>query len=242
MPKAESNRPRTPRDRAPTDPVLACELRPFAHPVSDALVLAATDRAERHHATRTSPGVLLAEVFAHMGFIYNGAATRQLRPRLDGLLAAGALTHARRHSLQMWVLTSTGRRRLARARRREGPVRLPESPQHRAWRHSRESAAERIGGYERELRALLDDSSALLASGERARSDRWLCLASRLQQAAKNLGVAVYCLREWPEPDDASADIDDYNDPGDSKLDRDKRARLRYLRNGRRNIQRATSV
>jgi len=177
-----------------------------------------------------------------MGFIYNGAATRQLRPRLDGLLAAGALTHARRHGLKMWVLTSTGRRRLARARRTEGLVRLPESPQHRVWRHSRESAANRIGEYESDLRALVDEAGALLFSGERARSDRWLCLANRLQQAAKNLGVAAYCLREWPEPDDDRADIDDHNDAGDSKLDRDKRARLRYLRNGRRSIQRTTGT
>ena len=60
--------------------------------MSDALVLAAAERAERHKP-RGGPGVMLGEVFAHMGFIYNGAATRQLRPRLDALLSAGALEH-----------------------------------------------------------------------------------------------------------------------------------------------------
>jgi hypothetical protein len=104
------------------------ELRPFAHPVSDALVLAALDRAECHsHRGSEEPGVLLGDVFAHMGFIYNGAATRRLRPRLDALLTAGALENTRRHSIELWVLTS-GRRQLAQARRR-GEVQLPESPQ-----------------------------------------------------------------------------------------------------------------
>ena len=235
VPEAEKPSPRAHRNRAPARPA-ACELRPFAHPVSDALVLAAAERAERHHASRPSPGVMLAEVFAHMGFVYNGAATRQLRPRLDGLLADGSLANARRNGLKLWVLTSAGRRRLARARRRDGPVRLPESPQHRVWRHSRESAAERIDEYQRGLQALLDEASAVFAVGTTARSDHWFCLASRLRQAARNLGTAIYCLTEWPEPDDARADVDDCDDPGDGELDLEKRARLRYLRNGRRNI------
>lgn len=217
---------------------MACELRPFAHPVSDALVLAAAERAERHHPARTGPGVLLGEVFAHMGFVYNGAATRQLRPRLDALLADGALEQARRRGIKLWALTSTGRRRLAQLRRREGPVQLPESPQHRVWRHARESAGERIGEYRSELQALVDEARALLVSGTEARSDRWLCLASRLQYAAMRLGAAVYCLSEWAEPDDACADVDSYDDPGDAKLDAEKRARLRYLRTGRRHMLR----
>jgi hypothetical protein len=78
------------------------ELRPFAHPVTDALVLAAAERAERHQA-RSEPGVMPREVFEHMGFVYNAAATRQLRPRLDGLMEAGLLEHARRNSVRLWV-------------------------------------------------------------------------------------------------------------------------------------------
>lgn len=66
-----------------------CELQPFAHPVHEALLLAAVERAERHRDSG-KPGVMLGELFAHMGFVYNGAATRQLRPYLDALIAAGA--------------------------------------------------------------------------------------------------------------------------------------------------------
>ena len=157
---------------------LASELRPFAHPVSDALVLAAADRAERHQP-RSEPGVMLGDVFAHMGFVYNGAATRQLRPSLDALLSAGALEQTGRHGVKLWVLTSAGRRQLAQARRKDEAVELPESPQHRKWRHSRATAAERIDDYRDELRALLDETVALFDT--RAHSDLWFCLAKRLR-------------------------------------------------------------
>jgi hypothetical protein len=108
--------------------------------VSEALVLAATERAERHRAKRTYSGVLLGDVFAHMGFIYNGAATRQLRPLLDALLADGALAHTRRSGLKLWALTSTGQRRLARARRKGEPgsvAGVPATPQVAALPRSR---------------------------------------------------------------------------------------------------------
>jgi hypothetical protein len=119
---------------------------------------------------------------------------------------------------------------------------LPESPQHRKWRHFREAAAEQIEQYRRECQALLSEASALLDAGSRARSDSWLCLADRLPDAARSIGAALYCLSEWPEPDDARADVDDYVDSGDDKLDPQKRARLRYLRTGRRSILRGEVV
>lgn len=210
------------------------ELRPFAHPVSDALVLAAIDRAERHSRRGSEePGVLLGDVFAHMGFVYNGAATRQLRPRLDGLLAAGVLENTRQHSLKLWVLTSVGRRRLAQARR-EGEVQLPESPQHRAWRHSRALAAERIERYREQLRDLLNEADALLDTGMQTHSDTWFILARELPRPNAKIGAAIYCLMEWAEPDDARADVDDYSDPNDGNLDPGERAHRRYLRTGRR--------
>jgi hypothetical protein len=152
------------------------ELRPFAHPVSDALVLAATERAERHRL-RDEPGVMLGDVFEHMGFVYNGAATRQLRPRLDALVSAGALEQTRRRGVSLLVLTNAGRRRLARAGRQGETTELPESPQHRRWRHARSIAAERIDSYRQQLRALLVEAGALLDSGTQARSDSWFCLA-----------------------------------------------------------------
>jgi len=47
-------------------------LRRFAQPVSDELVLVAVERAERHQL-RGDPGVMLGDVFAHMGFIYTSS-------------------------------------------------------------------------------------------------------------------------------------------------------------------------
>lgn len=241
MPLADRKQVEEAREREPEDGPLACELRPFAYPVSDALVLAAAERAERHKP-RGGQGVMLGDVFAHMGFLYNGAATRQLRPRLDALLSAGALEHTRRHGIKLWVLTSKGRRRLAQARRKGDAVELPESPQHRKWRHSRATAGEQIEGYREELRALLDEADALFDAGTRAHSDLWFCLAKRLPAPATNIGAAIYCLMEWPEPDDARPDIDDYSDPDDNNLDPDERARRRSLRTGRRHVIRGEIV
>jgi hypothetical protein len=217
------------------------ELRPFAHPVTDELVLAAAERAERHRR-RSEPGVMLGDVFAHMGFLYNGAATRQLRPRLDALVSAGLLERTHRYKVRLLVLTSAGRRSLAQARRRGEVVMLPESPQHRMWRHSREDATEQIGGSRERLRALLDEAEALFDAGTLARSDAWFGLADRLLEASKHVAAAIYCLQEWPEPDDAHPDVDDYGDPGDDKLDPEGRERRRYLRTGRRNIIREEIV
>lgn len=210
------------------------ELRPFAHPVSDALVLAAFDRAERHRGRGAGDaGVLLGDVFAHMGFVYNGAATRQLRPRLDALLASGALENARRHSLKLWVLTSAGRRQLAQARRKN-EVRLPESPQHRRWRHTRALAAERIERYRKQMRGLLKEADALLEAGMQTHSDAWFGLAHELPRPSANIGAAIHCLTEWAEPDDARADVDDHSDPNDDNLDPAERGHRHYLRTGRR--------
>ncbi len=96
MPSAGSKQAAKPGKREPdSSGPSPSELRPFAHPVTDALVLAATERAECHQA-RSEPGVMPREAFEHMGFLYNAAATRQLRLRLDGLMEAGLLEHARR--------------------------------------------------------------------------------------------------------------------------------------------------
>lgn len=217
------------------------ELGSFAHPVSDVFVLAATERAERHR-TRDGSGVVPSDVFAHMGFAYNPAASRQFRPYLEALMATGLLGTASRKKVRLWVLTSVGRRALANAQRKgEGAV-LPESPQHRKWRHSREAASEWIDGYRSELRALLGEADGLLDAGTQAHSDQWFDLATRLAAPATNIGAAIYCLLEWPEPDDTHADVDDYSDPGDDSLDPQERGRRRLLRRGRRNILRGEIV
>jgi hypothetical protein len=185
---------------------------------------------------------MLGDVFAHMGFVYNGAATRQLRPRLDALLSADALEQTRRHGVNLLVLTSTGRRRLAQARRQGETTGLPESPQHRKWRHSRSIAAERIDSYREQLRALFVEADALLDGGTQAHSDAWFCLARRLSAPAAGIGAAIYCLMEWPEPDDARPDVDNYRDPDDENLDPEERKRRRSLRTGRRNVIRVEIV
>jgi hypothetical protein len=117
------------------------ELRRF-EPVSDAVVLAAAERAERHHRA-PADGVTLGEVIEHLGFARVGWTTRSLRPQIDAFLATGALVPFRRFKIDFLKLTPAGRRRLAQARRGKEVV-LPESPQHREWRHARQQATERV--------------------------------------------------------------------------------------------------
>lgn len=140
------------------------------------------------------------------------------------------------------MLTSTGRRRLTHARRKGEAVELPGSPQHREWRHSRTTAGEQIEGYREELRALIDEAGALLGAGPQAHSDSWFCLAKRLSTPATRVGAAIHCLMEWPEPDDARSDIDDYSDPNDDNLDPETRHDRQRLRTGRRDVIRGEIV
>lgn len=217
------------------------ELRAFAHPVSNGLVLAAVERAEVHRA-RDEPGVFPRDVFQHMGFAYNAATTRQFRPHLDALIAAGLLEVASRRKIDMWVLTRAGHCALVEARVKDEAAMLPESPQHRKWRHSREAACDRIEGYREELRALLDEADALLDAGTTTHSDLWFDLAARLAAPATNVGAAIYCLLEWPEPEDARPDVDDYSDPDDDNFDPEERGSRRSLRVGRRNVIRGEIV
>jgi hypothetical protein len=182
------------------------KLRRF-EPVSDVQVLAAVERAERHQE-REDEGVLRSDLAAHLGFVHSGWTTRQLRPQLDALRSAGLLRDLRRNGIDLLGLTSTGRRALAKARR-AGEVReLPESPQHRKWRHARAAAAERIEGFRQQVRDALDEAGRLLDTGQ-GDSDVWFGLAGRLKTECWQLGSATYCLREWPEPGDARADVDE---------------------------------
>ncbi len=211
------------------------ELRRF-EPVSDGLALAAVDRAERH-ARREREGVPLSMVAHHLGFVHGSWTTRRLRPQLDALRLGGLLVRSRRHGIVVWGLTGDGWRRLARDRRAGRLGALPESPQHRAWRHARSTAAERIDGFCEQVRLALEDASRLL-DAEQAGSDAWFGVAERLRSASRHLGSATYCLREWGEPDDARADLDERRDPGDEQLDHDGRARVGSHRQGRRCVWR----
>jgi hypothetical protein len=205
-------------------------LRRF-EPVSDELVLAAVRRAERHRE-REGDGVMMSDIAEHLGFVHGSWTTRRLRPQIEAFIAAGLLVRSRRHGVVVWGLTSSGRRRVEGE---DASVRLPESPQHRVWRHARTLAVERIDGLREQVRDALEDATGVLdANG--ARSDAWFALAERLQSASWQLGSATYCLSEWAESDDARADVDDCREPGDEDVDPEELRGVRYRRGGRRNV------
>jgi hypothetical protein len=162
--------------------------------------------------------VTLGEVIEHLGFARVGWTTRSLRPQIDAFLAAGALVPFRCFGIDFLKLSANGRRRLARARR-GGGVALPESPQHRAWRHARQQATEQVGAMRQLLRETLDEADRLLST-EHTDSDAWYALAPRLHTTCRQLGSVTHCLREWPEPDDTHPDHDTLPTRGDNRISR----------------------
>jgi hypothetical protein len=205
--------------------------------VTEVMVLAAIDRAQRHSG-RPDPAVMAGEMLKHLQIASRTRRARHVRDQLEVMEATGLLERSRRHGIEVWALTSTGRRRLARARRAgEVPV-LPESPQHRKWRQARTAAGEEIERFRKNLRDDLNQARSLLDADQPPHSEAWFELAARLQRGCRQLGAASHCLYEWREPDDETADIDDHQEPGDEQLPEDERARARYRRTGRRNIRR----
>lgn len=209
--------------------------------VPDPLVLAAIDRAERHDP-HDRPGVPAWVLYEHLSISKRSGAARRVRARLDTLETAGSIARLRRHGVPTWTLTSTGRRRLARARRAGDVPALPESPQHREWREARALAAQEIGRFHLAAREDVDTATGLLdalafKASPAPLSDAWFELSERLERSLRRLGSAAHCLNEWPEPDDAHADIDDTTDPSDAVLDEDARKHAVARRAGRRNIR-----
>jgi hypothetical protein len=137
----------------------------------------------------------------------------------------------------VWELTDDGRGRLERMRRAGEAGKLPEAPQHRAWRHARATADERINGFRAQAREAVEDA-AMLLDAEAAPSDAWFGVAERLQAACWRVGSATHCLREWREPDDARPDVDDRCNTGDDLLDSEELGGVRYRRTGRRGVWR----
>jgi hypothetical protein len=206
------------------------ELRRF-EAVSDDVVLAAVERAERHRE-REGDGVMMSDIAEHLGFVYGSWTTRRLRPQIEVFIAAGLLVRSREHGVTVWGLTSSGRKRVARAGE---SVVLPESPQHRVWRHARSLAAERINGFRGQVRSVLEETTGAL-DADGVCSDAWFALAEHLESACCQLGSATYCMSEWAEPDDASPDVDDRTERVDGKIDADELGGVRYRRVGRRNV------
>jgi hypothetical protein len=203
--------------------------------VPDPLVLAAIDRGERHKPVRP-PGVPVWRVYDHLSIAKRSELARHVRARLDALEAVGSIARSRRRGVQTWALTSSGRRRLTQARRAGKLPELPESPQHRAWRNARTAAAQEIDRFLVSVRDGLDEAVSLLDAEPAAMSDAWFELGERLQRDCRRVGSATHCLREWSEPDDAHADIDDRLDPADERFDPAERAKRRARRTGRRNV------
>jgi hypothetical protein len=173
-------------------------------PVSDAQILAAIDRAEVHDQHDDASRW---DIAAHLGFVHNSWTTRRLRPQLDALRSAGRIRNVRRCGVDLVALTTTGRRALGKARS-AGKAILPESPQHRRWRHSRTMAGDRIDGFREALRKSMAEVGALL-DAEQTSSDAWFEFGNRLGAECRRLGSATHCLFEWAEPEDARADVDE---------------------------------
>jgi DNA-binding PadR family transcriptional regulator len=170
--------------------------------VSEALVLAALERAQRHDERRRS-GVVYSVLVQHLGLQMGSATGRRLRPRLRELEASGLVAPIKRHGIVLYELTPRGKRRL----KAEGAVVLPESPQHRAWRVARNAAEERIGEFQEDIRRLLGEGGRLLA-GDAIASEDWFVLGELLEKACSRVGSATHCLREWAEPSDDGPDAD----------------------------------
>jgi hypothetical protein len=143
-------------------------------------------------------------VARHLGYPPH-SRIRKLRNRLDKATEHGWLERSESLDQAVWALTTEGRQELARHQGRVSAATraLPESPQHEAWREARHIAELQIGELRERLRGALEQSSTV-AGRESTESAVWL----RLADASQRLAGATYCLFEWPEPDDANADID----------------------------------
>jgi hypothetical protein len=132
------------------------------------------------------------------------ATGARLRPRFRELEAAGLIAGVKRSGIVKYTATPSGQRLLRDA----GEIVLPESPQHRRWREARDAADKRIGGFRAVVGTLLGEAAAALAT-EDTDSEAWFVFSERLQRACWRLACATHCLHEWPEPDDATADMDE---------------------------------
>ncbi len=170
----------------------ASELGRF-HPVSENLVLAACERAQRHDTARGAP-VTLSRIAEHLGFARGAYTTRQLGPLVGALERAGALERSRAYGAERWGLTTAGRRRLRRTRAAGKQLALAEAPQHREWRQKHTTAAEGIEDYRERMREALQEAVELLED-ERSDSGAWRAMAKRLHARAQLLSSAIYCAR-----------------------------------------------
>jgi hypothetical protein len=185
------------------------ELGPYTE-VADTLIFAAVERAVLHEQ---EDEVLTSALTAHLGFRWEPDTNRPLWSRLEGLRRAGLLTTTERRGEPFWSLTDVGRERLASDREAGEVDELPESPQHRAWRHARVKAAVRIEGFRSELLDAVGDAQGFIGRYQSPESKEWFELSERLRLASWRMASAIYCLTEWVEPEDEVPDVDEHPGP-----------------------------
>jgi len=189
----------------------ATELRPFA-PVPDLTILAAAERAQVQGRGRGKPTTRRC-VAEHLGFAWNSGTARKLLPQLLALEAAGYLELGGPAGFEgSCRLTRQGLNALQRARRAEAPEAsveaLPESPQHRNWRHARTVAAAGISEFLGAVTTEVQEAETVLLRPRLGSSGELMQIGNRLQLQFWRLASATYCLREWPEPNERRRDTD----------------------------------
>jgi hypothetical protein len=182
------------------------ELRRF-EPVSDTVVLAALDRAERceYPNPRSEKGVYWTRLVEHLGFVRGPWTTRRLRPQVQKLVDAGLIVRTCNAGRIRWSLTDAGAV-VATQARLDGQVSLPDSPARREWRQARTGAADQIDRIRARLGGELRNALALVAEG--GDSSAWYATGDTLSRECRRLGGAVFCSNEWDEPDDEHPDRD----------------------------------
>jgi len=205
-------------------------MSPSPDVVPDDLILAAVARAERH---RCRDAITRSDIHHHLHIPSRSGKVRVIKARVAALTEEDCLEQSRKYGIDAWALTPRGRRRLKRA---DVAGLLPEAPQHQKWRQASTLATQEIERIRETLRTSLAEAVERLDDAD-APSDTWFEFAERLRRDAWCLGSATYCAREWAEPSDDRADIDDHTEPSDAKLSREKKARRRGRRKGRRSVR-----
>ncbi len=173
-------------------------------PVTGDVLLAAIERVRRHRGDPRTAGATIAELAEHLAVAPHSVQTRRgLTGELSVLVRLGHAEHCTVGSILGWRTTHKGRRRLARARS-AGQAILPESPQRRLWRHSRQLAEERMPMLRARIGVLIVELDEA-AHGD-VDSAQWRDIGEQVRETCQALEQATYTLREWDEPDDTGPD------------------------------------
>jgi DNA-binding MarR family transcriptional regulator len=175
-------------------------------PVSEETILLALARAERYAEENpwNEAGVYWRAITDHLGVVHSAATTRKLRPQIEALIDAGLVVKTRNRGRERWGLTDAGRERAARAS--EEGTKLPASPAQLEWQAARQVAAELIESIREQLAEDLREARRLL--GARGSDSDYYDMAENIAREATRLGGALFCLNDWPEPDDEHPDVD----------------------------------